>query len=605
MNSRDSTPAAPSDEGSCHDSAAATIKESLEVLVNQLSGEVRSELDALRAGLDKHIAAVAASFATRDYGKSLETLVVDLSKAAAEQAEAAATRARRDSQEAAQAELAAARAAAQQQRDAESAAQAALHESLDDARKQLDTMQADAATLQAAHREIESRLRQAESGRTELGEALATAQRETIDARREVEARTGSLDRAHAQLEALEQEHAQLQQARDELAVHLAAESRERMTLTEALEAARQAATIAKANTERSRDEVEAATRYALTMKEERERLAGQLQALIDAGDAAGVELAALDRVNLALRALDQATTQRDVLDTLLLQLGHEFARAAIFVVAGNCLKGWRSRGLDATTTIDNLAIPLTVASPLTRAMTEERPVTQLANPDQEQVGVFGSAIDCAIAVPILVEATVVAVAYGERLQPAQGAGASLRIAEMLGGHTGRRLAAIGTGASAERPASAPTRGDTRRDPGSQVDAGPPLSRTPTAPDPSASYPGPTRAAHRVTLPEGSEIVVDSTACLLVNLSSRGAQIRSPRAMRPNHVVRIMLPKEEGTLPCKGRIVWAVFEMPRSGEAARYRAGLQFTDVDQRALEAFLLQCEHTASTASNNVARC
>lgn len=277
----------------------------------------------------------------------------------------------------------------------ESAANAALRQSLDDARRQLDTIQAEAAVLRAARIEIESRLDRAETAKSELAGVLAKAQREATEARREAEACTVRLDAAQAQLEALEKERTELLQARDEAAARLEAESRERRALSEVLEAARQAANVARAEADKSRDEIEAVRRYALALKEKCEKLTVEKQAL--------------------------------------------------------------------------------------------------------------------------------------------------------------------------------------------------------------SYPGPARAAYRFVMPEGSEIVVDSATCLLLNLSSSGAQIRSPRAMRPNHVARMLLPRGEGTLPCQGRIVWAVFELSGAGAGAMYRAGVQFTEVDRRALDAFLLQQELGAISSYDN----
>jgi len=83
----------------------------------------------------------------------------------------------------------------------------------------------------------------------------------------------------------------------------------------------------------------------------------------------------------------------------------------------------------------------------------------------------------------------------------------------------------------------------------------------------------------------------------LVDLSSRGAQVLSPKALRPNHTVRMILPREEGALQCNGRIVWAMFEVSRASGAARYRAGVQFTEVDARAVHAFLVQHDRDTST--------
>ena len=80
-----------------------------------------------------------------------------------------------------------------------------------------------------------------------------------------------------------------------------------------------------------------------------------------------------VDRVGAALSAIDRATSPSDILETLLEPLGHEFARAAVFLVGPSSLNGWRARGLDATTDITKLVIPRANDSPLARAVTERK----------------------------------------------------------------------------------------------------------------------------------------------------------------------------------------------------------------------------------------
>ena len=86
---------------------------------------------------------------------------------------------------------------------------------------------------------------------------------------------------------------------------------------------------------------------------------------------------------------------------------------------------------------------------------------------------------------------------------------------------------------------------------------------------------------------KGLEVTLEGEASLLVDLSTLGAQVLSPVAMRPKRVVRITLPGDGGGVVCKGRVVWAQFEQA-NGHPARYRAGVKFTEVDSRALELFL-----------------
>jgi hypothetical protein len=91
-------------------------------------------------------------------------------------------------------------------------------------------------------------------------------------------------------------------------------------------------------------------------------------------------------------------------------------------------------------------------------------------------------------------------------------------------------------------------------------------------------------------MPEGIEVLVDSSVGVLIDLSSRGAQVLSAKTMRPNHTVRLVLPREEGALPCNGRIVWAACEMSHSHGGAVYRAGVHFTGIDAGAVDAFLMR---------------
>jgi hypothetical protein len=97
-----------------------------------------------------------------------------------------------------------------------------------------------------------------------------------------------------------------------------------------------------------------------------------------------------------------------------------------------------------------------------------------------------------------------------------------------------------------------------------------------------------TRQARRVKKQEGLDLTVDGAESSLVDVSSSGAQILSPSAMRPNRVLRLMLTAGERALACKGRVMWARFEQARGSAAAHYRVGVKFTDVDQKTVEAFL-----------------
>jgi len=60
--------------------------------------------------------------------------------------------------------------------------------------------------------------------------------------------------------------------------------------------------------------------------------------------------------------------------------------------------------------------------------------------------------------------------------------------------------------------------------------------------------------------------------------------------LRPNRPVRMVLPRDEGPLACRGRIAWARLEPPQADKPALYRAGVHFAEMDASALEEFLTQ---------------
>ena len=79
---------------------------------------------------------------------------------------------------------------------------------------------------------------------------------------------------------------------------------------------------------------------------------------------------------------------------------------------------------------------------------------------------------------------------------------------------------------------------------------------------------------------------VDGNPGKLVDLSVSGAQVLTPSAINPNRLVSVTLPTPDGAIACKAKVMWSRLE-PRAGQLW-YRAGVQFTAVDQPALERFL-----------------
>ena len=56
--------------------------------------------------------------------------------------------------------------------------------------------------------------------------------------------------------------------------------------------------------------------------------------------------------------------------------------------------------------------------------------------------------------------------------------------------------------------------------------------------------------------------------------------------MKPNRLVKVTLPIDDGMIACKAKVMWSRLE-PKAGQLW-YRAGVLFTSADQSALEAFL-----------------
>jgi hypothetical protein len=67
----------------------------------------------------------------------------------------------------------------------------------------------------------------------------------------------------------------------------------------------------------------------------------------------------------------------------------------------------------------------------------------------------------------------------------------------------------------------------------------------------------------------------------------------SQAALKPNRMIRLQLPNEDNPITCKGKVVWARLEAS-STAGLRYRAGIFFTGVDERAVEAFMANAART-----------
>jgi hypothetical protein len=97
-----------------------------------------------------------------------------------------------------------------------------------------------------------------------------------------------------------------------------------------------------------------------------------------------------------------------------------------------------------------------------------------------------------------------------------------------------------------------------------------------------------TRRAPRFRVRAGVELQLDGNPAAVIDLSTVGAQVISPTVLRPNQKVRITIPVDDLMMRFRGAIAWAKFELPKAPvKAPQYRAGVEFTDADAKAIDNF------------------
>jgi hypothetical protein len=94
-----------------------------------------------------------------------------------------------------------------------------------------------------------------------------------------------------------------------------------------------------------------------------------------------------------------------------------------------------------------------------------------------------------------------------------------------------------------------------------------------------------TRRAPRFLVRDAVNAVVENGSANLVDISVLGAQIVSGPVLRPRQKIKIALPDTGDMLQVMAQVAWSTFEKPVLVMAAHYRAGIEFTDAAQQALE--------------------
>ena len=308
--------------------------------------------------------------------------------------------------------------------------------------------------------------------RSSVDEALGALVKQVVD--------HASEEREAATLAARESALAEAEQATQTRVAD--AEARVRATVEETIAVARAEAREVAAREIRRQveseveqklsDELAAAeTRMKVALADSEARAA---EALADAVSAArlkerDVEMAGVTRLLESIRGLDGASSLSEVLDALALAAAREAARAAVVVLRGDRIQGWKTSGFGSRDmqpkSIDLLigesgVIGMAVGA--ARVVTTRDGQSAAAGPGFELL----PSDRMGLAVPVIVGGRVVAVVYADgvtldgRERPVPSGWPE--VIEVLARHAGRCLEALTT----QRAAAAPPRSQTPATPG-------------------------------------------------------------------------------------------------------------------------------------------
>jgi hypothetical protein len=95
-----------------------------------------------------------------------------------------------------------------------------------------------------------------------------------------------------------------------------------------------------------------------------------------------------------------------------------------------------------------------------------------------------------------------------------------------------------------------------------------------------------TRRASRFKMAGNVMAQLDGKNAIVIDLSTVGAQVVSPAALKPSQKITVALPDDVMNIQFTASVVWTSFEIPPNS-GPRYRAGLDFPDADVDAVGAF------------------
>jgi len=94
------------------------------------------------------------------------------------------------------------------------------------------------------------------------------------------------------------------------------------------------------------------------------------------------------------------------------------------------------------------------------------------------------------------------------------------------------------------------------------------------------------RLAVRYMFSTELSVQVNGNPARIFDISVSGCQLLSPTALKPNQMVKIVLP-DVPPVTCSGKVIWTRLEPMAVGQPLGYRAGVRFTKADDLAIETF------------------
>jgi hypothetical protein len=218
-----------------------------------------------------------------------------------------------------------------------------------------------------------------------LNEAQENAQRQSVEHQRRLDASQQQLEDSQKETEA----------AREYIDA-----------LTAELDEARKQLDVTRDDVEATLRDIESSRRESECLRVEVNRLASELRNKDE-------RAAQARRLPDAVRAMDEAATFGEVLETLAVRAGCEAGRAAAFLVKGNKLSEWRTIGFDFPSDSSRLDIDMSASGPMAEAV---RSGVGVSPPARNYVPEFARTDESreAGAWPVSVGGSVVAVLYAD-----------------------------------------------------------------------------------------------------------------------------------------------------------------------------------------------